>query len=234
MRKCLGNALNEFLRKNSRHPDKINVTKTPSVRNLVSVFEFMSDARLMIIVRDGQLLTASSLKSLGGSFGETVHRCRTSAEQIEKFVAAHGESSDRHAIVKYQELFSRTEDELRRIFAWLALPIDDYDFDAGISATIIGSSDVVADKSSAVHWRPVEKNRGFDPLGRASMLSAYQKSRFAWMAGRVSDRLGYEVYPLYKSNPLFGIMHLMHDIPLKLNITLTQNVMWVRRLINRI
>jgi hypothetical protein len=234
LRKCLGNALNQFLRKNSKHPDKIVVTKTPSVRNLDYVFEFMSDARLIIIVRDGQSLTASSLKSFGGSFGETVHRWKTSAEKIEQFIAVHGECSERHAIVKYEDLFSHTEDELHRLFAWLDLPIDDYDFAAAVGAPVIGSSDVVADKHSAVHWRPVEKSRSFDPLGRASMLSAYQKSRFAWMAGQVSRRLGYEVKPLYRTNPLFGILHFIHDIPLRLKKALAGNVMRVRRLTNRI
>lgn len=113
------------------------------------------------------------------------------------------------------------------------MPRDEYDFAAAIDAPVIGSSEVVADTRSTVHWQPVKRSSTFDPLGRASMLSVYQKPRIAWIAGPVASRLGYKVDPVYKRNPLFGIMHALQDIPLLLRKAAARNMMWARRLTNR-
>jgi hypothetical protein len=234
LKECLGSGLKQFLAENAECASKVIVTKTPSVRNLDRAFEFLPDARFLIIIRDGQALTASSLKSFGGSFGRVIHRWRTSAERIEKFICEHGESGPRHSVVKYEELFTDTESVLKRLLCWLGLPVDDYDFAAAVGAPVIGSSDVVADEQATVHWQPVKRDRGFDPLRRASMLSTYQRSRFAWMAGPVSRRLGYEVDPVYRRNPLFVIMHVLQDVPMTLRRVAVWGMMQLRRLSHRV
>ena len=109
-----------------------------------------------------------------------------------------------YLIVRYEDLWNKPEEELRRIFAVVGLDADKYDFNAAINLPVRGSSTFHGKEEQRYHWKPVEKTADFDPLARASHWSRSMHERFDWIAGEKLASLGYMTKRLQRKKIILG------------------------------
>jgi len=83
------------------------------------------------------------------------------------------------------------EKELRRIFSFLALDPNKYDFRAAPSSPVIGSCESRRTGEREIHWSAIERTQDFNPVGRASKWGRKMHERFNWIAGDDLEQLGY-------------------------------------------
>jgi hypothetical protein len=87
----------------------------------------------------------------------------------------------------------RPEEELRRIFAFLDLDPEKYDWGRALSQPVRGSSSFKPEGAAeALTWAPVQKTSSFDPNTRFAAWSPRQHARFNHVAGHLLSRFGYE------------------------------------------
>ena len=96
-----------------------------------------------------------------------------------------------YLMVRYEDLWNKPEEELRRIFAVVGLDADKYDFNAAINLPVRGSSTFHGKEEKRYHWKPVEKTADFDPFSRANHWSRSTHERFDWIAGEKLTSFGY-------------------------------------------
>ena len=167
------------------------VTRTPSVKNLKHFFKFFPGAGLLIIVRDGRSVAESGVKSFDWRYEDVFHSWATAARTILDFDAGHKNTQHKYMIVKYEELHSDTEQQLRRIFEFFGLDSGKYDFSSAENLPVVGSSQLRDSGQENIHWRPVEKSQDFDPSIRWSEWGRSLHERFNWMAGHYLLKFGY-------------------------------------------
>lgn len=186
----LGDGLISFL---SEQVDaKRLVTKTPSVRNLRNFFKLFPCAYLLILVRDGRAVVESSVKSFGTGYEAKMRDWANAADTILRFDQANRDNNLKYLIVRYEDIYSDQERELCRIFTFLDLDADLYDFKAAASLPIRGSSTFHGEGRASVHWDPVEKPSDFKPVQRWSHWGRALHERFNWIAGQYLVQFGYE------------------------------------------
>jgi hypothetical protein len=185
----LGNGLISVLA--SRVKEKRVVTKTPSVQNLNYFFKLFPRAYLLILVRDGRAVVESRVKTFSESYESAMRIWAEGADEILRFNQRVERSDFRCLIVKYEVLWNNLNEELRRVFAFLGLDADKYDFDAAANLPVRGSSVFHGEGEKAVHWKPVEKTPQFNPVGRSQWTRSVHE-RFKWLAGQQQVKLGYE------------------------------------------
>lgn len=166
------------------------VTKTPSVANIGSFFEFFPHAQLIIIVRDGRSVVASGMSGFGWNFETATREWATSGKKILSFIGENKQYEDRFKIVRYEDLNANTVDELTDIFGFLELDPESFDFDAALDTPIYGSS-YMKEEGEKVSWTPKAKNSEFAKKNRWDAWSSYQHQRFNKLAGKELKKLGY-------------------------------------------
>ena len=85
-------------------------------------------------------------------------------------------------IVRYEDLHTQTEAEMRKILSFLCLDVSKYDFQTALNLPVVGSS-TFKRPAGKVQWIPVMKTEEFDPLARASDWTRAMHERFNWIAG---------------------------------------------------
>lgn len=172
------------------------VTKTPSVKSLEHFFKILPQAHLLIIVRDGRAVVESQVQSFGGDYEGAIRHWANSARIILQFQKRTVHGNFRYRLVKYEELWTHREPELRRILQFLELDVESYDFEAANNLPIRGSS-ALTEHGIRMHWAPVEKTDDFNPLRRWATWGRARHERFNWIAGDCLELLGYEkkIYP---------------------------------------
>ncbi len=186
----LGDGLISFL--NEQVDTKRVITKTPSIHSLENFFKLFPRLRLLILVRDGRAVVESSVKSFGKSYEASIHKWATAADTILRFEQANRNTDFKYLIVRYEDIYSNPEQELGRIFAFLDLNAEVYDFGAAKNLPIRGSSNFHGKEKKSVHWEPVEKSSDFKPLQRWSHWGQALHKRFNWVAGQYLVQFGYE------------------------------------------
>jgi len=191
------------------------VTATPSVRNLHLLFDFFPKAAPIIIVRDGRALVESGVRSFGWDYDEAMHMWATGAQRIQDF-CQNPKHEGKYLLVRYEDLYTRTKEEMDRVINFLGLDRSRYNFQAVQNLGVTGSSELVQTEGS-LHWKSIDKPAGFNPLARASEWSPNLRSRFEWIAGEQMRALGYlmdEVSPRPAWNKL---VDLIYGLGIKLN-----------------
>lgn len=199
----LGNGVMEFL--SLRIGGRRLVTKTPSVRNLTTFFRLFPDQCLLILVRDGRDVVESLVKSFGVNPEWAMRRWADAARAIVDFDGTSNHAGHRYLIVRYEDLWHNLRSELHRIFAFLELRADAYDFEAAANLPVRGSSVLHSQANQTVHWNPVEKPADFDPIGRWRNWHPRQQERFDWIAGAYLAPLGYDHQP-GGTHPLWSVV----------------------------
>lgn len=204
----LGNSLVSFLIE--QVDAKRVVTKTPDVRNLESFFKWFPDARLLIVIRDGRAVVESFVRSFGTSYEATMRDWAVAADTIFRFDQANKSSGFKYLIVRYEDIYTDSEQELRRILDFLDLSAEVYDFEAAANLPIRGSS-VFHGEKKTIHWKPIEKTTDFKPLQRWSHWERTMHERFNWIAGQYLVQFGYEQKQYYTNRLLWKVLNQAMD-----------------------
>ena len=167
------------------------VTKTPSVANIDSFFEFFPHAQLLIIVRDGRSVVASGMSGFGWNFETASREWAKAARTILDFENKNQQFKDRFKIVTYEALNADTVETLTGIFSFLELDSKRYDFKAALDTPIYGSS-YLKEEGDKVTWTPKEKSDDLVGKNRWDSWTAFEHQRFNKLAGVELTRLGYE------------------------------------------
>ena len=208
----LGSGLVSFLAEHTE--TKRVVTKTPLVDNLSQFFKLFPDAYLLILVRDGRAVVESGVKTFGWYRDSAIHKWADAARTVLEFDAAHKGSAEekRYRIVRYEDLWTHLEEELRAILKFLDLDVEAYDFRAATSLPVRGSSTLGQRGTDAVHWEPVEKTSEFDPMSRFRHWGRAKHERFRWVAGRYLEHFGYEEIRFARNHWLWSLWNVILDI----------------------
>lgn len=193
-------------------PGKRLVTKSPYVdKNLNYFFKIFPRAHLLIVIRDGRSVVESLVKSFDCSYEVEFHRWADSIKIILEFEEQVRGGDHKYLIVKYEELFTDTESEIRRIFAFLGLDEDSYDYDRANNLPVRGSSELRA-QGKKMHWRPVEKVPDFNPLNRWNHWDRSLHERFNWIAGDYLEKVGYKKQEYSSNRTAWNSRHHMKDV----------------------
>jgi hypothetical protein len=190
LRRHLGAALYTFLR-GQIDPSKRLFTKTPDPDNLGLFFSFFPDARLILLVRDGRDVVESAHRSWpDGSYGHWMRAWAAGARTVLQFTQGIGQvCAAQWRLYRYEDLLqdrSRFEDLLRFVEADSSV----YPWDRLESLPTRGSSENRGGRAE-LHWDPVERPKGFKPVGRWSNWGWWRRSQFKRIAGAELRSLGY-------------------------------------------
>ena len=243
----IGNGLRSFLRlqlEGRKHAARKNgtitsarrlVTKTPSVEHLDLFFKFFPNSPLLILVRDGRSVVESSVKTFNQPYGYAARQWARGAQRIQKFLQEN--SAAPYMLIRYEDLYSNVERELRRIFEYLHLDPEQYDYQAAINLPVRGSSTLSGGPSTkrfswvheGIHWDAVEKPADFDPLNRWSGWKRGKHERFNRVAGKYLVSFGYEPVTSNKRSAVWLAWNMAQDA-----LFLDQTVWFARRVIRRV
>jgi len=199
-------------------------TKTPSVENLPFFPKLFPNAPLLLLVRDGRAVVESKVKTYNTSYEEEMKLWAKGAETILQFDEEMRKSDYRYMIVKYEDLHLHTEREMSQILTFLMLDPDRYDFEGALNLPVRGSSELhkqekehwrldekqpkfnsaqsrhIIPPKRHVHWKPVEKKSGFDPIARFSHWDWELHEQFNSIAGNYLEKMGYAKHRLDGQN----------------------------------
>jgi hypothetical protein len=225
--KRIGNSLIDFMEAQYRNrldkgvypaPERMPVnlvTATPSVRNLHMFFDLFPNAAPIIIVRDGRALVESGVRSFGWDYDEGMRMWATGAQAIQDF-CRNPKHEGRYLLVRYEDLYTRTEEEMDKVLNFVGLDRSRYNFQAAQNLGVMGSSELVQAEGS-LHWKSIDKSAGFNPLARASEWSSQLSSRFDWIAGEQMRALGYLMDEVYSRPTWNKLIDLVYGFGIKLN-----------------
>jgi hypothetical protein len=224
--RCFGSAIEEFIklqinRGNENQVEsahslanqsipKILLSKTPSVENIENFFDFFPNAYLIVLVRDGRSLVESSVRSFDWNYESSMLRWRNNAQTLINFKDKYEQLQERFILVRYENLVANEKETLIKIFNYLNLNPEVYDFQAASLSGVIGSSEL-RKSTDAMHWRPVEKMSDFNPLTRFSNWDRRRHERFNWVAGEQMVKLGYELIEFRGSQHIYAIKNKLID-----------------------
>ncbi len=182
------------------------VTKTPSVRNLDYFFKLFPNAHLILLVRDGRAAVESNVKSFNSNYDTMMKHWAAAAETILRFDQVNKNRNHNYLIVKYEDLWHDGEKELRRVFSFLGLEADAYDFEAAINLPVAGSSEQQKKEDELLNWEIVEKTAAFKPVERWNQWGRALHERFNWIAGSYLTEFDYEL-KTYSGNRLYWTLY---------------------------
>jgi hypothetical protein len=208
---CIGNGLLSFL--SAHNKGKRLLTKTPSVRNIKYFFKLFPGAYLIILVRDGRAIVESGVKSFGWDYEAATRRWVEAAHTIIQFDERNKPNPDsKYLIIRYEDLWKNLDKELHKIFGFLGLDVDTYDFNVARDLPIRGSSQLRLEGNESVHWNPMKKTQNFNPLVRWHYWNRALHERFNWIAGKYLKQLGYEEKSYTTNRFLWKAWNRMMDI----------------------
>jgi len=191
------------------------VTATPSVRNLHLFFDLFPKAVPIIIVRDGRALVESGVRSFGWDYDEAMRMWVRGAGVIQDF-CRNPKHENKFLLVRYEDLYTRTEEVMGKVFGLVGLDRSRYNFQAAENLGIMGSSELVEAKG-ALHWKSVDKSAGFNPLARASEWSPNLRSRFEWLAGEQMRALDYSMDKAPRRSTWNALIDSIYGLEIKMN-----------------
>ena len=166
------------------------VTKTPDATNLSLFPQLFPNAKLLIMVRDGRAVVESDVKSFKRSYEEVMHEWADAARTIQQFLST--DSARQALIVKYEDLYQDTEQEVAKILSFLELDASLYDYKAMRELPVFGSSQIVTEAKQQLNWEG-DKFAKFEPTKRWSHWDRSLHERFNWIAGHEAKQFGYSL-----------------------------------------
>jgi hypothetical protein len=170
---------------NSKDPNKITMlaTKTPTVKNIGNFFNLFPKAHLIVVVRDGRSVVESGVRTFGWKYETAIRDWKEEINTVIQFEdqIRREEADHKLLIVKFENLFEHTKRELERIFTFLGVRKEDYDFQAARNLPVSGSSTLAGEKGGKVNWEFNEKDDKFKPLDRFRSWGRAKHERFNWL-----------------------------------------------------
>lgn len=179
LEESLGEQLRLFVSRGIDEP--MVVLKSPTIGNVGNLYRFFPDAKLVILLRDGRDVAASGMRSFGWTLQMAVMAWAKAADELQAFCKQFPQ--DGRLIVHFEDLVRQLEGTLQRIFEYLDLDANTYDWQNDVMQHVVGSSDL-RKNGGELHWDPVSKEPTFRPVGRWKEWSEEQKTFFEENAGR--------------------------------------------------
>jgi len=190
---------------------KILLTKTPNVEGLENFFYLFPDAYLILLIRDGRAVVESGVKSFDWNYEDAMWRWRNRAQKILDFKEKYKNINNKFMILKYEDLVIDEKKNLLKIFDFLGIDHELFDFDRAQSLGVTGSSDL-RKKAGTIHWKEQNKKRDFNPLLRFSNWDRKKHERFNWIAGQQMTEIGYELNLIKNKRALCIIRNKFFDL----------------------
>ncbi|HZE03175.1 MAG TPA: sulfotransferase [Pseudonocardiaceae bacterium] len=190
--RSLGGGIESFLTKGAT--TRYVLLKTPTAANVQLAPVLFPRSAVVLLVRDGRAVVESARLSFGKTDEEMTRRWAEGGHQILEFMAAAGPSSPPRLLVRYEDLVTDTEGQLRRLFDALALDPEVYNYASANEIPVRGSS-VARGGANTVHWEPVARPDGFNPLEHhgSGKWPPERLTAFAAVAGELLSAFGYPV-----------------------------------------
>jgi hypothetical protein len=185
----LGGGLISFL--SERADGKRIVSKTPSVAGLDRFFALFPNAHLLILVRDGRSVVASTVKSMGDPPGEVTRRWTEAAYGILNFDQDNRDHAHRYRIVRYEDLVRDPAGKMKELLGFLALDVARYDFAAIARVPVLGSS-YTPNPDGQWKWQAAPPTGDERFIERWRDWSRLRHERFNCIAADALERLGYQ------------------------------------------
>lgn len=189
---------------------KYLVAKTPEISNIRNFFKLFPGEKLLILIRDGRSLVESINLSFKYNREEAMRDWANAAWSILEMEKRWASEEKPFLIIKYEELYANTENEMMKILSFLDLDAGRYDFKQALNSPVIGSS-VFKRGGGAVHWEPVIKTPEFNPLLRSAEWTRAQHERFNWLAGKELVSLGYEPVKFERAKSVWVARNYLYD-----------------------
>ena len=173
--------------------ERVLVTKSPSVWHLDQAFRLFPEARILLLVREPQAVVESGMSGFGWSFERALTGWASGAKTIRDVQNSELWRPDQVLLVRYEDLVSDAETELKRIFDFLDLAIGDYDFTTPDNLPVVGSSFFPVSGRGKEMWSPVVRNEKFKPLERRMVWTQRMLTRLSWTCGPYVDQFGYQL-----------------------------------------
>ena len=170
--------------------------KFPFVHHLGAFRMLFPRDHLILLLRDGRDVVASSLKTFRQGlnrkrFSEYCREWRVAADAILQYECCAANEEGRAKIIRYEELLSAPEDVMRATLRYFGLDVDLYDSE-GLDQLPLRGSSSVRGGGGKVTWQPIDKPRDFQSTGRWNSWSDYKKRRFMSIAGSTLVAAGYK------------------------------------------
>ncbi|MGI9435924.1 MAG: sulfotransferase family protein [Geminicoccaceae bacterium] len=179
LKAALGETLCRFLTRGVETP--FVVAKTPSIQNIGMIDQFFPEEKLIVILRDGRDVMASGMRSFGWSLDESAGDWADAADQLLAFCEAV--PRDRRLIVRFEDLVADPARTLETVFRHIGVDPNAFNWNETVLRQVIGSSSL-RPQSGDLDWKPIDKTKDFDPIGRWQGWTEDEKRRFDSRAGR--------------------------------------------------
>ena len=177
-------------------PDHHLLFKSPHVRQLGLFRAALPNDRLVLCLRDGRDIVASTLASFEGhsrftrkSFGQLVHEWRLATETVLAFAEGGPHAHPHVTLVRFEDMVADQAAEIRRVLVAIGLDPEVYPFDQLAELPVFGSS--AAQRKGEWHWQRVARDASFKPVGRFADWPAARKRAFHDLADDTLRRAGY-------------------------------------------
>ena len=181
----------------AQHPNKLILLKSPHVRELSLFPSIFPRDRLVLCLRDGRDVAASSARTFkggllgkGGLFGKSFRQLAIEWSQAtEAALDLSDQQQEGVALVRFEDMVEKPKDSVEQIWQELGLSSKGYPYDELARLPVFGSStnEAVGDD----RWTPVAVTKEFAPVGRWRNWPERRKEAFARIAGRTLCRAGY-------------------------------------------
>jgi hypothetical protein len=187
--RSLGGGIESFW--TDRATTRYVLLKTPTVANVRLAPRFFPRSPVILLVRDGRAVVESARLSFGETDEKVTRRWAEGGRQILDFMATAAKSGPPRLLVRYEDLVTDTEGQLRRVFGALGLDPEGYDY-AGTAQLPVRGSSVARGAVDTVHWEPVTRPDGFNPPDHHKKNWTPQRlAAFDAVAGEMLSALDY-------------------------------------------
>lgn len=148
----LANGIGQYLKpedKTSNH--KYVLCKTPRTDGIHNFPHLFPNSKIIILLRDGKDLVESGVKSFKWTYIASIKEYAKSLERISKFRSI--KSNKLCLIVKYEDLVSKSNVEIKRILEFLKLDEAKFDYESFNDLPIFGSSKSIKERSDKFEWK---------------------------------------------------------------------------------
>ncbi|MGD9209477.1 MAG: sulfotransferase [Desulfobacteraceae bacterium] len=167
---------------------KRTLIKVPGVEQIWNFSNVFPNEKLIILQRDGRDIVASTINSWPEyDFTEMCMKWKKSQELILKLKEEPKTSAC--CFVKFEDAVSDSKTFIKRLFSQLEIDDTSYPYDQVDQLPIKGSSQIKVE--GKMTWKPVEKPKTFNPIGRWRKWTDQQKTTFKEICGETLIRAEY-------------------------------------------
>jgi hypothetical protein len=164
------------------------LSKTPTVKGLENFQDYFPNSKLIIIIRDGRSAVESGQRSFNWDFEKS---CFDWAKNAKKIIRHQEKFSNSGLLTKFEDLCLEPEKSMHTILSYLGLNSGEVNKERLIDSEVSGSSDIKSD-SGELHWKPVKKDKNFNPTQRHINWPIWKEKIFFFIAGKQMENLGYD------------------------------------------